>query len=560
MQGNGIFGRGTNSSARPVCRAASRMGWSLLLHRTCYLRMFHVLKTFYSLWYCCVATFLALVCPGAIAAATTVHAGPDIRVMVQRGAQTLPLDLVDHLRRGDQLRVSVARETLTTGAFKGPWLLVVALVSPGDKQVSAQRFDLSAKNLTGTIEVADDAQVPVLVVAPQIKTFFGLGTSFQQSADLIVDALNADPQRFIDLQKIDQVDKAISSLQSGLDALVQTLKPEDVVDATKAVAAKFGAKTIDPDCLKSGVVDTRCVATSIVSSQDLKIPSASDLGAMAQPLLLNALSADLLLNVRLVAATSSFLAAKFHDQYEMAPSAAHRDVANGVLHLYSSIAFKNGDIKTAYVFVPSGYGGTAPLLARAAGRMECLASGRIPLNLTDPIPPQNYWHDWHLKVAGSAADWTWDGLQFNPETGDLRWEPAGQMAVMRQQGFQVHVRLDAQYAFDAITPLEWDAAVPSAAPLQAQLGGLETLISGSRACFLSLAPRLQPVSKASLWKPMATPWPASPPSFRRGRGGNGHLPSRRCRRGRLHWSCANREERSRPWPSRYCSPGPGCAK
>ena len=128
MQGNGIFGRGTNSSARPVCRAASRMGWSLLLHRTCYLRMFHVLKTFYSLWYCCVATFLALACPGAIAAATTVHAGPDIRVMVQRGAQTLPLDLVDHLRRGDQLRVSVARETLTTGAFKGPWLLVVALV------------------------------------------------------------------------------------------------------------------------------------------------------------------------------------------------------------------------------------------------------------------------------------------------------------------------------------------------------------------------------------------------------------------------------------------------
>jgi len=427
--------------------------------------------------------FMALGCVSALGAELALHAGPDIRIDIKRGTQTLPMYRVDHLRRGDQLEVSVERTGPPAGAANAPWVMVLALASPGDKQLSVQRFDLGAKVRSGAIEITDDTQVPIVVVAPQIKTFFGLGTSFQQSADLIVDAISADPQRFIDLQKIDQIDKAIGSLKAGLDTLVQTLKPEDVVDATKAVAAKFGAKAIDPDCLKGGVVDTRCVATSIVSNQDLKIPTATDLGAMAQPLVLNALSADLLLNVRLVAATSSFLAARFHDQYDLAPSSARRDNTTGVLHLFSKSAFQSGDVKTAYVYVPSWYDGLQAPLSPANEALVCLASGHLQLKTHGPQATENYWHDWQLQLLdadGTTPVLVFDAIDFNPETGDLAIAVKDQADALRQHGFQLKARLTGRYAFDPVDPIALDIALPAAAPLETQWAGLERLIAGEQ--------------------------------------------------------------------------------
>ena len=407
------------------------------------------------------------------------HAGPVITVQVQRGAEQLPMARVDHLHRGDRLLVTADR----SGVAQGAWLVLLALAVPHANQVTSQRYALTDGDTVASIDITDDQQIPIIVIAPQVKTFFGLGTSFNQSADLIADAISADPQRFIDLQKIDQIDNAIATLKSGLDALVQKLQPADAIDATKTMAAKFGATSIDPDCLKGGVVDTRCVATSIVSNQDLKSPSLVELGSIAQPFVNNALSPDMLANVRLVAATSAFLANKYRDQYDFAPSSAQRDKDGGKLRLFSNGNFKGGDIKTAYVYVPSWYAGEPPQLRVDSQPMRCLAAGSLHLSVQGPLPLGNYWHDWSLRLrAAGASDSVLqlDALQFNPETGTMDIDLQDHEAELAQHGEQLTASLTGKYAFDAVTLPDFTVALPSSADLSSRLSGLESLVAGDK--------------------------------------------------------------------------------
>jgi hypothetical protein len=387
---------------------------------------------------------------------------------------------VDHLHRGDRLQVSVER----SGVVQGDWLVVLAVAAPNGNQVASQRFDLATDDVVASIDITDDQQVPIIVAAPQVKTFFGLGTSFNQSANLIVEAITADPQRFVDLQKIDQVDLAIASLTSGFDALVVKLQPADAIAATKAMAAKFGAKTIDPECLKGGTVDTRCVATSMVSSQDLKLPSLEELGSIAQPFVNNALSVDLLANVRLVAAASAFLANKYRDQYDLAPASAQRDKDSGKLRLFTNAKFKNGDIKTAYVYVPSWYAGEAPQLRVASEPMVCLASATLHLNVQGPLPIGNYWHDWTLRLNAtdrSAPVMQLDALRFSPETGSMEIDLQDKLPELGQHGSTLQASLSGMYAFDPVAVPEFAVALPSSEPLQAAITGWETLVAGDKA-------------------------------------------------------------------------------
>jgi hypothetical protein len=427
----------------------------------------------------CVAWLLAVCCHTAFSAENVSRAGPVITVEVQRGAEKLPISKVDHLRKGDQLWVHAER----SGLIQDPWLLVLAVVTPTANLVSTQGFDLKSTERGASIEITDDAQVPVIVLAPQVKTFFGLGTSFQQSADLIAAAIKADPQRFVDLQKIDQIDKTINTLKVGLDTLVQTLKPADAVDATKAMAAKFGAKTIDPDCLKGGTVDTRCVATSIVSNQDLKIPSLQDLGSMAQPFVTNALSPDLLVNVRLVVATSAFLATKYRDQYDLAPSSAQRDGDSGKLRLFTNSKFQSGDLKTAYVYVPSWYAGDQAQLSLPKAPLACIATGRLPVQIAGQLPMGNYWHGWNLSLSaqGSAEPvMKLDALNFSPERGFMDIHFKDKAAELKRHGYLLEASLTGFYAFDAIRRVDFSVALPGSASLKESMIGLNAMIAGDK--------------------------------------------------------------------------------
>lgn len=428
----------------------------------------------------CLAGLLGLLGATARAADHSSHAGPVITVEVARGEQQLPLDKVDRLRRGDRVLVQVERG----GVVRGPWMLLLAVATPAGDQVATQRFDLTQEEVLPSIDISDDDQLPIIVMAPQVKTFFGLGTSFGQSADLIEAAIVADPQRFVELQQIDQLDRAIATLTSGLDAMVAKLRPEQTVEATRTLAAKFGAKTIDADCLKGGVVDTRCVATSIVSSRDLRIPSLVELGALAQPFATHALSADTLANVRLVAATSSFLANKYRDQYDFAPSSAQKEPGSERLRLFTRGQFKGGDIKTAYVYVPSWYAGAPPQLSIASQPMACLAAGELKLNVAGQLPMRNYWHSWFLSLSEPGRPepvMSLDALRFSPETGTLQIDPKPDAQALAQHGFALQASLSGRYAFEPLRLADFTLALPSNADLRPQLTGLETLVADDQA-------------------------------------------------------------------------------
>ena len=408
------------------------------------------------------------------------HAGPVITVTVQRGAQSLPIFYVDKLQKGDTVRVGTDR----SGTTRGAWALVLALVSPASDVVISRQFDLTAKDVDASIAITADDQVPVIVIAPQVKTLFGLSTSFEQSASLIADAITNDPQRFLELQKIEQINLAIASLTTGLDSVVLKLKTEQAVDSAKSVAAKFGVKSVDPECFKNGAVDTRCVATSIVSSRDLKLPSMVELGSLAQPFATATLPADILANVRLVAAASSFLSNKYRDQYDFAPSFAKRDVAADTLQLFANARFQNGDIKTAYVYVPSWFAGQQPELSLNAKHSVCLAGGELPAQTKGQLALSNYWHGWTMALleAGSAhVVATMEGVRVVPEKGVLTFDPKALPIPTGNMASPLEARLTGQYAFTPVSLGPIPVALPWAGDPNEQIQGLASLVAGDKA-------------------------------------------------------------------------------
>jgi hypothetical protein len=427
---------------------------------------------------------MLLVAMGAAGAATTTHAGPVLTITVQRGEDRLPIYYVDKLQKGDQIHVATDRN----GNTRGAWALVLALASPTSNAVTTRQFDLTAKDVEAGITLTADDQVPILVIAPQIKTLFGLSTSFDQSAGLIVDAITNDPQRFIALQKIEQINLAITSLTSGLDALVLTLKAEQAVESAKTLASKFGVKRVDPECFKGGAVDTRCVATSIVSSRDLTLPSIVELGSLAQPFAAATLPPDILANVRLVAAASSFLSNKYRDQYDFAPSFAKRDSGTDSLQLLANARFQNGDIKTAYVYVPSWFAGKQPELSINAKQTPCLASGELPLLTKGQLPLSNFWHGWALSLhaVGNAAEVAHkethiEGVSVHPEKGILAFAADGLPMYTGSIPPALEARLRGRYAFTPVTLGPVRVAVPWQGDPQDQMQGLGSLVSGDKA-------------------------------------------------------------------------------
>jgi len=150
--------------------------------------------------------FFSLPTQAATTPANISHLGPTINVTIQRGDERLPIYWVNHLKKGDKVIVSTDQAEKTDTK----WLLLLATVTPISNLVVTRSFDLVGSKAAGSkadesklasIDIESDDQIPVIVIAPQVRTMFGLHTSFSQSASLISDAINADPQRFIDLQK-----------------------------------------------------------------------------------------------------------------------------------------------------------------------------------------------------------------------------------------------------------------------------------------------------------------------------------------------------------------------
>jgi len=408
------------------------------------------------------------------------HPGPVISAYVQRGDARLPIYLVDHLRKNDALFITTDKGKKTDPK----WLLVLATVSPTGNKVIAEKFDLAQQEGEASITITDDDQVPVVVMAPQVRTMFGLHTSFSESADLIVDAIKADPQRFINLQKIDQVNHAIALLKAVLDSSIQTQKPAQAVDAAKTLAAKFGVRNVDSGCFKENTVNTQCVATAIVSSEDLTLPS-DDIWAASGP---NASAAkvptDIFASLKIVTEASTYLVNKYGDNYDFAPSSGQRQGGKDSIQLFTSARFKSGDIKTAYVYVPSWFGGKQPELSIGSKAPSCLSKGELTANVKGLLPLLNNWHDWRLvlREPGSTPPLLqFDGIEFKPDNGVFSFDFGKHARNLATKGPVLEATLTGKFGFADADVAPFKVALSSNGHMLERIAGLDSLVAGEHA-------------------------------------------------------------------------------
>ena len=429
--------------------------------------------------------WLACACPAQ--AQDVIHHGPSLQVQVQRGDMLLPLAQVNRLRAGDILHVQPDVETLA----KGEWVLLLARVSPTGNQVASRHFSVHELQGPAQLEITADNQAPVIVLAPQLRNLFGLYTSLSESANLLNEVLHADPQRFYDLQKVDQINQAIQTLSQSLARSVSGRSAQDAIQVAKDLAFKFGVRNLDPECFKNQLVNTECVATNIVANKDFALPSASDLSAMVGNKKAVDLNSFLIANLRIFSEASDYLSNKYRDSYDFAPTFGRHQPQTQRIDLFSIARFRNGNIKTAYLYVPSWFTGATPSLLTDNRRPGCFMRGRLDVQVRGRLPLVSYWHDWRMNVRDPATKETLaeiSAITFDQETGRFRFELPDAKDWQRPSGQQVELALSGQFGFDTVLLDTVRMALPwaDAATAQAALGGWRSLISGEQA---SLAPR-----------------------------------------------------------------------
>lgn len=430
----------------------------------------------------CLAVLWLLWAGLAWAAQDTLHHGPALDVQVQRGDARLPLAFVNRLRSGDKLLVRPDVDTLA----KGDWVLLLAWVSPTGNQVESRHFDLRELDGYAELEIAADNQIPVILLAPQLRSLFGLYTSLSSSASLLDGVLRADPQRFYELQKVDQINQAIQALSRGLARSVSGRRPEDAIQTAKELAAKFGVNHLDPECFRNQAVNTECVASHIAANRDFSLPSANDLTAMVGNKSSVDLNSLLVANLRLISQASEYLGSKYRDAYDFAPTFGRRQQQTSRIELFSVARFRSGNVKTAYIYVPSWFAGTTPGLSVDARHAGCYSSGRLEVKLKGRLPLASYWHDWRmtlldpetLKPLGETTAVTLD-----QEAGRFSFDLLEMVDAMRPRGQQVAVELSGRFGFDPVTlgPVRMALPWQDVQSVMADLGGLSGLIAGERA-------------------------------------------------------------------------------
>ena len=417
--------------------------------------------------------------PSAMAA-EMIHHGPVMDIQIQRGEELLSIFQVSRLRRGDRFLVKPDMGSLA----KGDWVLLLARISPAGNQVETRRFDLSQFTDYAAIDITADDQVPALMLAPQLRNLFGLYTSFTESANFLQEVLLSDPQKFFDLQKVDQVNQAITALGQGLDQMMLTRAPEQAVTAAKELAFKFGVQTLDADCFKGNLVNTQCVAANIVASKEFSIPSNSDLSSMVGQKKAADLTGFLLANVHALSQAGDFVSHKYRDQYDFAPTFGRQKGDSRLTELFSLNRFRSGTIKTAYVYVPAWFNAPAPTLSVSHARAGCWPNGQVELSVQGRLPVAHYWHDWNLTVQDPQSHQRLAQItqvSFLPEHGLLRFDPSQVPAERWPSGGVVEARLSGRFGFEFVGPLTFRLALPLRGDLRSQLQGLDRLIAGDSA-------------------------------------------------------------------------------
>ena len=413
-------------------------------------------------------------------AAEMIHHGPVMDIQIQRGEELLSIFQVSRLRRGDRFLVKPDMGSLA----KGDWVLLLARISPAGNQVETRRFDLSQFKDYAAIDITADDQVPALMLAPQLRNLFGLYTSFTESANFLQEVLLSDPQKFFDLQKVDQVNQAITALSQGLDQMMITRAPEQAVAAAKELAFKLGVQTLDADCFKGNLVNTQCVAANIVASKDFSIPSNSDLSSMVGQKKAADLTGFLLANVHALSQAGDFVSHKYRDQYDFAPTFGRQKGDSRLTELFSLNRFRSGTIKTAYVYVPAWFNASAPALSVNDAHPACWSNGQIQLNVQGRLPVAHYWHDWNLTVQDPQTHQRLAQItqvSFFPEHGVLRFDPAQVPLERWPDSGRLQARLSGRFGFEFVGPVSFQLALPLRGDMRRHIQGLNQLVAGDNA-------------------------------------------------------------------------------
>jgi len=413
-------------------------------------------------------------------ASEIVHHGPVMDIQIQRGEELLSIFQVSRLRRGDRFLVKPDLNSLA----KGDWVLLLARISPAGNQVETRRFDLSHFSDYASIDITADDQVPALMLAPQLRNLFGLYTSFTESANFLQEVLMSDPQKFFDLQKVDQVNQAITALGRGLDQMMISREPEQAVAAAKELAFKFGVQALDPDCFKGNLVNTQCVAANIVASKEFAMPSNSDLSSMVGQKKAADLTSFLTANIHALSQAGDFVSHKYRDQYDFAPTFGRQKGDSRLTELFSLNRFRSGSIKTAYVYVPAWFNAPAPLLSVQDAQPVCWLNGQVTVRVQGRLPVAHYWHDWNLTLTDPQTQRRLAQItqvSFLPEHGVLRFDAASLPTERWPRGGVLQARLSGRFGFEFLGPLTWSLALPMQGDLRPRLQGLDQLIAGERA-------------------------------------------------------------------------------
>lgn len=410
-----------------------------------------------------------------------IHHGPVLDIQVKRGDYQLPLSQVDKLRKGDRLLVQPDTDSMA----KGDWVLLLARVSPTGNQVVSQNFEVADLKKPAELEITADNQAPVIMLAPQLRNLFGLYTSLSESSSLLNEVLRADPQRFFDLQKIDQINQAILAISQGLSKRVSGRKPQEAIKAASELAAKFGVSIIDPECIRNDAVNTECVATQIVFAKDFALPSSGDLSAMVGNKKAVDLNSFLLSNLRIFSEASDFLSNKYRDSYDFAPTFGRRQSSSARVELFSVSRFRSGNIKTAYIYVPSWFSANAPVLSNNEKLAQCFTSGTLPLQVKGKLPLVNYWHSWRMQVVDPQNDsliGETSNIYFDHEAGILSFDPFAFDSQSRPLSNEVGVKLAAQFGFETITlpTIRMKLPLVDHDEVSKVIEGKSTLISGEK--------------------------------------------------------------------------------
>lgn len=422
---------------------------------------------------------ILIVCLGLsnVFAAEMIHHGPVLDVKVKRGEKKLPLFNIPRLKQGDIIQVTPDSDSLA----RGGWVLQLARVSPSGNLVETFGFDLSNISIAPELEITADGQVPVILLAPQLRNLFGLYTSFTESSDLLSEALKSDPQRFFDLQQVDQINQAITALSRGLEDLILNKTPDQGAAATKALAVKFGVNQIDSDCFKNNAINTQCVAANIVANKDFALPATNELGLVLGQKKAADLTSFLTSNIKVFSEAGDFLTHKFRDQYDFAPTFGRRKGDSSQIELYSLSRFKNGAIKTAYVYVPAWFDGGVPLLQANQKIPSCLLSGQFDLLAKGRLPVRNYWHSWTMTLVDPETRdelANLNGLKFLPERGFFQFNKDFETEFHTPKSNAVTVFLSGMFGFDPVEVEPFKLSMPLQGDLSEKIQGIKQLVSG----------------------------------------------------------------------------------